>query len=542
MDVLILAPKDALGVMDPGVSQYEFHGAGGLISWPRDFHAHLGPVGAWNFFLRLGYRPRWITWSALAAEKPAENLLVVSSLGRWTSTQVTALQQWTRNGGTLLAAGVSPHWFEFWGFDAERASFQTIGRPEGALGVQYCKEGDASVWAPAEQPYLRPGWEELPAGVKPYGRLLLILGERSSPKRALKTDLGVPVLWQNGKAFYLNGNPFAGFQAWLQGQSDLSSWLGWRHRLFWLDQWVADLQKLLLDAGILSLVRPKQLEGFSRISIVFRHDVDASKDRTYLEVEEKSHVPATYAILKDLHTRFWTRALKASSTAESALHYNTIQNDLFSQIARRFQKRTNTYHPARRQIAGKGILRQVGWARRQGIGVQTLHRHGPFLIYPEWIDAMDHVFSQNPDISGSSSLFRSRLLRYGQEDLANGDGALPPLSEVQFPLWFPFKLAHAGYQGRPLRGWESAHVMEVAPEAFMEMIEQTEELDLPYFVFTLNFHPAHALRPTFAPGGCIAWFKKILEFIQEQRYDIFTLRGVYEKLNHIFHADYDRAG
>jgi hypothetical protein len=33
-------------------------------------------------------------------------------------------------------------------------------------------------------------------------------------------------------ALSLDANPFAAFQSWLQGQSDLAPWLGWRERLF----------------------------------------------------------------------------------------------------------------------------------------------------------------------------------------------------------------------------------------------------------------------------------------------------------------------
>lgn len=533
MKVLILSPKDSHGEIGQTSSVYKFRGSRGNVLWPTDYNAHLGPVGAWNIFFRMGYLPEWINLAQVDNEDPDNKLLIISSLGRWSSGQEAIVKQWKKRGGRLLVAGISPHWVKWLGFGTSMATFQKIGHPNGAIGALLGGEKNIVLWSPGDQPYLSINGENHCCPVESYGRLFMIHGESQTPQRALKSDIRASALYKYENLFYLNANIFAGFQAWLQGQSDLAPWLNWRHCFFWLDEWIYDFRKLLIDQNILPDL-PYGENNFGPISIVFRHDVDSSRDTSYLEIEKHSGIPATYPILKDRNTKFWVSKISETSNIECAFHYNTIKNESkLLKIIRFLGKRAPIYRPAINQIKGKGLWHQVLWAKKNKIGIETLHRHAAFLIYPEWIDSLDYIFEKEPEVLGSSSLFRSNLLRWGVDRVDSVRGTTVYFPNIQFPLWFPFKLSHAGYEGRPLRGWETTHIMEIEPEVFKQLIEHAYNLKFPNYVFILGFHPAHATKSTFTPNGCLYWFKKILEMASDYKCKIRTLRDIYQQLNSI---------
>lgn len=544
MPILILAPQDSLGEISNPVPLYKFHGAQGIVNWPRDGHAHLGPVGAWNIFFRLGYLPAWVTLAELSTLNPEGKLLVISSLGQWGKSQEQEIKQWLGKGGRVLVAGISPHWPDWLGFPVNQTKFTSLDHPNGAFGANLDATEEICLWSPGEQLYLEGHQEVSAASADAYGQLCMVHGEIQTPARALKTPLQAAALWTKGNLAYLNGNIFAGFQAWLQGQSDLVPWLNWRHRLFWLDEWVCDFRRLIESLKLLPPRSVGELElELKKITIVFRHDVDSSKDTGYLKLEEQNRIPATYAVLRDGNTNFWGGTLAGRPFIESAFHYNTIKREsIFQRLCTRFTSRRYAYRPAKKEIVGKGLWDQVQLAKKDKIGIETLHRHGSFLIYPEWIDALDYVFQKEPSVLGASSLFRSNLLRWGTDRVDGVTGTLAHFPDAQFPLWSPFKLAHAAYQGRPLRGWESTHLMELEPDLFKQILEHALNLPLPHFVFTLGFHPAHAHRQTFAKEGCIFWFEKILEVVTNIGGDFQSLNGIYRKLDKaINNSDYANA-
>jgi hypothetical protein len=531
MHILILAPLDSLGNISQPVSLYKFRGAQGGIDWPRDAHAHLGPVGAWNIFFRLGYVPKWVTLVELASLNPAGQLLVISSLGQWARSQEEQIKRWLSKGGLVLAAGISPHWPDWLGLPVDQVQFAKLDQPKGAFGANLDASDTVCLWSPGEQLYLG-GHREISSGpTKASGQLFMIHGEIQTPERALKTPLQAAALWTRENFTYLNGNIFAGFQSWLQGQSDLAPWLTWRHRLFWLDEWVCDL-RTLLDGLKLLPAPPIGGQALQKITVVFRHDVDSSRDTGYLELEEQAKIPATYAVLRDDNTTFWVNELAIRPPIECAFHYNTIKKEhIFQRLYAHFTGSRYAYRPAKNELVGKGLWDQVQLAKNAKIGIATLHRHGSFLLYPEWIDALDYVFQKEPEVLGAASLFRSNLLRWGTDRVDGVTGTFVHFPDAQFPLWFPFKLAHAGYQGRPLRGWESTHIMEPEPDLFEQMLQHALDLPLPHFVFTVGFHPAHAHRQTFTERGCITWFKEILAIVSNIGGDFQSLRGIYQKLS-----------
>jgi hypothetical protein len=47
-----------------------------------------------------------------------------------------------------------------------------------------------------------------------------------------------------------------------------------------------------------------------------------------------------------------------------------------------------------------------------------------FLVYPEWVDALDYVFDTSPGVFGGNSLFRARVLRWGIDHVDGASGTM----------------------------------------------------------------------------------------------------------------------
>lgn len=502
---------------------YAFTGAAGTLRWPVRDGAGLGSVGVWNLLLRLGGAPCWVAPGDLPDPHAGAVLFAVVD-GEPAASTEGALCEWLQEGGRVIGAGTWTGWARL--LALRQATWATCGYPYAAL-ARLDGERAPALLAPPGWRYLRPtaGVD----GAEVLGGIGAVRGERQTPARALVTALeDVPAQITRGGLTFFNANPFAAFQAWLQGQEDLGPWLGWRHRLFWLDEQAAWLGALLADCGI--SVHGSPVADLPDTVIVLRHDLDHSRDTTYLDLERLAAMPGVHAILDDGNTAFWVDRLARAPGQEAAFHYNTGSTAWLRRgLARLSGRADGGVRPARRAIAGTGLLRQVRWARRHGVGVATLHRHLAYLFYPEWIDALNEVFQREPSVLGSSSMFRGTVLRWGATRVDGGAGTLGEFPDVQFPYWFPFRLAHAGRGGLPLRGWESASVMEIEPELFEQMLDHRVP-GLPQRVITLNYHPAHAKRPTFAPSGSRQWFEEILHIIKKRSLPVMTLRDVHARI------------
>ena len=119
-----------------------------------------------------------------------------------------------------------------------------MDNPYAAL-AWFSEEGKPELIAPPSWAYLVVK-KNVDDSLECKGKLAAISGERQTPQRALITPLeDAPAMLYAGKFYYINGNPFSAFQAWLQGQENLEPWLAWRHRIFWLDELAASICKTL---------------------------------------------------------------------------------------------------------------------------------------------------------------------------------------------------------------------------------------------------------------------------------------------------------
>ena len=478
----------------------------------------------WNFLWRLGIHPQDCTIDALP--NPHESVLWAVLREGDPAPRLDALREWIARGGYVVAEGHPASAAALFGWDANAWTATTPENPYAAL---------ASI-VPGRAPELLspPRWS-FAACVRPQprlttrGHLAAVQGERQTPSRALIISVAdAPALVTGSNYCYVNGNAFAAFQAWLQGQEDLQPWLGWRHRLFWLDEWVSAMAESLSALPALSPALPRPgIEGLSDTTVVFRHDVDHSRDLSYLQEESVRGLPGTHGVLRDSNTAFWRRAIAAQPNHECAFHYNTARRNRLRESWMRLRRRGAAAVLARRAaVTGRGLSRQVQWAKRHGLGTSSLLRHMGFLVYPEWVDALDDVFDGHTEVRGGSSMFRAQVLRWGVDRADGVAGTIGEWPDAQFPLWYPFKLAHAGDGGRRLRGWETTSIMEGEPELVDQMLSHS----IPHIrqrVITLGYHPAHARGATFHRAGSREAFSRVLDVVTRYGAQVTTLGAVF---------------
>ena len=512
----------------PQGPSYTFPRKDKAAQWPTKDGTALGMAGIWNLLFRSGAR-LVVVQEANFPKSEAGDVLYVSADTRFSDQGEKMLQQWLAAGGRIVATGNVEAWRFVFPEEvlSEKAEYD---HPYAALSWLF---GDAEpqLIAPPKWSYARIRARSN-GKVACYGRIAVVHGERQTPGRALITALeDAPAIVQIGNVWYLNGNPFAALQAWMQGQEDLEPWIGWRHRLFWLDEFGAFLCKTLRAHRLLPPLQ-KGIPGLEQTTLVLKHDLDFSRDTAYLDLENQAGVAGVYPVLRDSNTAFWVAKLGSQLAHESAFHYNTARYLRVIEAARHMLLNVpkRPMRPDRKGIQGTGLLKQVQWAKQHGIGIETLHRHAIFLLYPELVDALDTVYNGLPEVLGSNSFFRSQVLRWGIDVPDGMRGTLGSFPDPQFPCWFPFRLAHAGDRGRMLRGWESTCMMELEPALVEQMLDHAVP-DLPQRVIVLNYHPAHAGSATFARDGCADWVREVLAICRQRCIEVTTLAEVYRRLN-----------
>lgn len=502
---------------------YAFDGARGRVEWPTRLGRNLAGGGVWNLLFRLGLAP--------GEAQIDENCHIILALdGPLPAAELRQVRERLDHGPHMVFAAGDPEAMQELLPDGVVISSEMSPYPASALAWKGLVSDDPQIVAP-------PGWNffRLQAGdqeVEIFGELFALGGERQSPERALRIPLAAPAAIQSGRLVLLNGNPFAALQSWLQGQEELEPWLCWRNSMFWLDEQVEFLADALEHLGLpLSEIPAPGVAGLAGTTIVMRHDLDSSRDTSMLEASCAMGSGATHAVLLDDNTDFWTQALKAAPRQESAFHYDTLRRDtLFEWARRQLGWRPPTeYRPAYETIAGSGLLKQVRAAQESGIGTRTLHRHASFIIYPELVDALDHVFLEDAAVLGGSTYFRGQVLRWGIDRTDGERGTLGAFPYPMVPFWFPFRLAHAGDNGRLTRGFETTSIMEVEPDFVAQLLDYRSRR-LKQHVLTLSYHPFHAQKPGFNPDGTLPWFKQILAMLKERDIPIITLEDVMYKV------------
>ena len=464
-----------------------------ILRWPRELGAHLGQAGAYNFFLRAGFKVGLVRSSDLPGRLRERDFIVIDiPIGLPCEDRV--IDKYVRSGFNLLFTGDFNRVAKLFGI--EQLSFERPQRSYNSIGFEY--GGRATPLQP-------PNWGSfvLKSGEDSRsfsGILFEIAGDRLSPQNSLK--LQIPNSFfvaqteiSGAKVYYVNGLVFSALQSWLQGQEDLTPWLGWNSRQHWLDDYV-DLLMEAMNRYIFDGVQFERFQLPNARSICLRHDNDDSVDFSFLELEAQSRVSATYALLIDDLLPQWQSMAKRYPNHEYALHFTTIAPKFrLNKYVKHFAFKTplrrylDQYVKGDAVIGRGGLVRQVRNAIAAGVSVRTLHRHFSYLPYPEFIDALQGVYSQNLGVLGSSSFFRGQLYRWGGSELDGVYSTVGQWPDSTCPFWMPFRVADAARRGQFLPGWENTLLMELESE-FADQILKTGHRNLQNKFVMFCYHPA----------------------------------------------------
>ncbi len=509
-------------------SLYKFHSALGHGLWPKQNGFLLSEAGIWNLFWRLGYCPRMI-FSDRFPTLGTHDLLFVNPYDILDDVQREFIMNSQGRGAKIVFGGSFSEYNRLFlniPFEFVQEKHEYPYAALAYLGVSIQPE----IIAPECFQLVRfledITQKEGEFGFRTIGTVCAIHGERQTPQRAtLKNIKHAPAIILKGNTAYFNANPFGAFQSWLQGQESLNSWKNWRHRMFWLDEHASVLAKIMKELELIpSQICRKGIKGLRRQNVVIKHDLDCSRDLTYLKVAEKKGYRSVFAILKDKNANFWLEKLR-NTNHEMAFHYNTIKSTWIDIARALFSLQERQYSPAFKHLDSKGLLKQVNWFEKKS-QVRTIHRHGSFIVYPEIIDALMFLEKNLKHYLGSNSFFRSQFLRWGGRKVDNMLGFISDHPDPQHPFWYPFKLANAANGGNLLHSWETTSLMEVEAEMLGEMLDYRVP-GIEQSVFVLNYHPAHANKNTFFQNGSTAEFEKILNVISCSGAQILTLEELY---------------
>jgi len=295
---------------------------------------------------------------------------------------------------------------------------------------------------------------------------------------------------------------------------------------FFIEELILYIEKILKSYGCKSMwdTRLRIWGGYDHV-FVLRHDVDHSRDLSYLEYEKKHAIPATYSILKDKNWKFWLAKTQGIPCFERAYHFSTNKEGVIKKCLH-----PHEFIEDPKAVLGKGLALQIENTQKKfRIPFKTLQRHGPFFYYPEFIASLDHVFEKFPHLLGSGTLFRYTCFRYHSSETLFKKYVVPE-PHVSVSFWFPFKMTISTVDGqRLLRGWESPHFVEPDDVMIEHVFENSTRVE--NGVYTFGFHPAHAQRATFREEGNFPLYLRSIKKARERGWWFANLEMVYHRLN-----------
>lgn len=503
-------------------SFYEFTGAENKIKWPRDTGAFLGEAGAYNIFNRV-FPGKVHSIDSLEGEYKGDDIILINFESNPPQEKIDGLLYLLRRNITIIATGNLKYYEKF--LDVHDIKDQRMDDPYAGLGYQ-------PVLSESNIEFLAPNKWSISSGLIASEEttfaspILKIHGEIQSPTKCLKTKIeNSYLLLMKNRFVYLNGRPFNVFQAFLQGQENIYTWMNWHDRQHWLDEYADRLLSLLSKNTHLSF----ESSSIPSLSVILRHDVDFSRDTSYLDLEQRHDVKGSYSLLMDNNLSYWLKILK-NSPHEVTFHYSTGGSFYLTKLMKQLNLPSTImeiYY--KKLIRRNGLSKQIARAKKKGINTDVITRHFNRLYYPEYIDALFYAEKKHPTLSVVSSYFRTMVLRWDDLFTSSPNNSLGEWPDSQFPYWFPFKVAHAGQNGVLSRCFETTSIMESEPE-YVQRVLAWRGKCINTFTYVLNYHPAHSKGPLINKNGCLGYLEDIIVFLKKSNHPIITFKDLSTKL------------
>jgi len=498
---------------------YRFRGSSGVLHWLRGDVAYLAVNGVASLLRRFGVKFDILTEDKCSVEVLNDyHTIFVPNACRLLEQTSAALEKWLEGDVELVVSG-------------------STNLPERLLGIrgngQYTPRAFCGIkWLPSlrfnpqhEDYVFSPPGYRIPIISSEEGTLTLgkLVEYQDVEETENRVCLNGDAIVIGEKTIYFAFPLFDYVGGILQGHiciEPLRKFLEDEGN-FYVDRLAWYVKQILFHYGCQRLwqVQLKPWGEYDNV-LVLRHDTDESADPSYLEYESANETPATYAILPDRNREFYLSQVAACNFLEASYHYTTVTFRPWSRKARL----------AKKAITGQGLAKQAKRSKEKfGIYSNTLHRHAVYFCYPETIEAVHYLYENMPEIIGMGTMFRFTNMKYsGDESLDESYTVNHP--DVSVPFWFPFKMVVSSVQEHKLlRGWDIGQFIEPAPQ-ISDMVFNNSAL-LPNGVYMLGFHPAHARRDTFNPGGNYEWFLYSIDKARKHGWWITNYKRVCQRLN-----------
>jgi len=489
---------------------YRFNGAEGKKTWLVGEYAYLAVNGLSNILRRLG-----INFDILKDEEIRDGILelydaiFLPNIGHLSKNSLDSIYKWCKDKNhKLIVSGNTNLSDDFLGVKSRKE----------VLIKEYCGIPEF-VFCPPEYTMnfcLKNG------GVQSFEKVISFQKNHQSWKKE-KTDYDAIIINQN--VLYITFPVFEYFGALFQGHLSIKPIYEILppKRYFYLDLATIFLKELFRENGF---KEPPQIEidsvDLHKNTMILKHDVDYSRNLQYLNFELENRIPATFAILDDKNKDFWLSNIPENDFTEKAYHFSTHLRGFLKNLTHFLKLDFNKILTIR-----KNLCRQVESAKKYGIPINTVHRHGSHFYYPETIDGLSYLYRKLPEVKGSMTMFRFSNFQYFNSGFKNHYTIEQP--DVSVPFWYPFKLEEASIESKEeIRGWETGQFIEPDKGLIDSIFNFAKSFP---GVFALDFHPAHAETDTFNPGGNFEWFEYAIKKAQENHWLILNYKDVCHKLD-----------
>jgi hypothetical protein len=511
---------------------YEFTGADGRRrTWLRGEYAHLAPPAASTFLTRWNVKHDVVDEDALFADLDRRRAVVLPTALDLAPATIDALVQWLADPSHRLVV-------------SGRTSL-----PPALLGVVGFTEEvvvGATAWG-ALDPTITGGettYDEVFVSGAPGSRIVRCEAGDGARVLADLRELRLPVesslpgrrigagIVTTDRTLYIANDPFELLGAAMQAHVSVEGLRGTGDTLHWGDAIAAILWLIL--RGWDEEVATVRLRAFGSHSGVLslRHDVDASTDRSMLELEVDQLVPATYHVLDPVISAEDTTADAAAAWIHATAEHDFLEAGLHNESGRL------------EHITGSGLAEHVAAAsERLGATFTNTGRHNRYHAHPETLDAMAHGYDHLPDLLGMCSFSFFWMLEYAHPP-AEGpiDDALVTYTTgasrtiATSGFWWPFHPVITSVEEyRVLRGWDVTHEYDADPDLVDAILapgqsvlreprptpsprvppwDDAGESDAPPRpmldggVYTIQYHPLFTSDPTLNDGrGTLPWLR-----------------------------------
>lgn len=500
---------------------YSFKGANGKTKWPKECGAFLGPCGAYNLLSRLGLHAVVCTASNTSSIEN-ESVVIVHSVTNKNGLGKDFYNQMKVKKCKVLLLGHINAYKD--ALQIKECRMIKMGNPNLVLGY---KDALSRV-----KPMTPVRWQyaeiKAPAKNSKY-EVTEIHGDFQCPKSATYYEPpNTPLVYSFDNLSYINLDLFSAFQSFLQGQDDLLYLINWRDRQFWLDEYSEDVAELLMSIHAIPHISPKK--DLTQKAVI-RHDVDCSRDTTYLDITEKHDIPCSYSILLDNNSEFWLKTLKPYDRVEQSYHYSTMGSFYKDVVMRKLNFPTHLrlkhYY---NHVSGRSLLKQVRKAGKKGISTQFITRHYCTHYYPEYIDAYFYLEENHQTFKGSNSFNYSKVIRWGDIYFDSNQNTLARSPDAHFPFWMPYRVANAAEAGKISRTNESISLIE--PE--YEFVKRLLTKQYQYIAtknIVLNYHPAHARNDLFNREGNLKQLEDVINLLKLRNVKLTNIEELHKEDN-----------